>query len=228
MHKSQVIAIDGPAASGKSTVAAAVAKQMGIPYVNTGNMYRAVTLAAIEKGYENAEKSARVRILENILKKIDLRYVKSGDSMQLRLDGKNAGEALRAPIVAKLVSDVAASPAVRQWLVERQRKFTELGLIVMEGRDIGTVVFPDAAFKFFLTASPEIRAKRRLAQSDETLEGSTVESVAAEIAKRDEMDMTRKVAPLRKADEAITIDSSELTLEQVVSRIISYVEEANG
>ena len=228
MNKSQVIAIDGPAASGKSSVAAAVAKNMGIPYVNTGNMYRAVTLAAMREGYKNASKSERVQILEKILGKIDLRYVESDDTMHLRLDGKDVADAIRTPSVAKLVSDVATHPAVRQWLVERQRKFSKLGLIVMEGRDIGTVVFPDAAFKFFLTASPEVRAQRRLAQSDETLDGATVESVAAEIAERDKMDMTRAVAPLRKADDAIPIDSSAMALEQVVSKVVSSVEKANG
>jgi cytidylate kinase len=113
---------------------------------------------------------------------------------------------------------------VRSWLIDRQRSLSNLGLIIMEGRDIGTVIFPDARYKFFITASPEVRARRRLAQSGETPEGSTVASVAKEIAARDEMDSKRKIAPLKKADDAIFVDSSEMSVEEVVNFIASFVK----
>ncbi|NOY75097.1 MAG: (d)CMP kinase [Kiritimatiellaeota bacterium] len=225
MGKANVIAIDGPAASGKSSVAAAVAERLNIPYVNTGNMYRAVALAAMSEGYETADsETKRLEILSSVLKNIKLEYVESEGILRLLLDGENVEAAIRTPDVAEQVSAIAAVPEVRSWLVDLQRKFAELGLIVMEGRDIGTIVFPNADYKFFLTASPEIRAKRRLEQSGETFDGATLESVAAKIAKRDEMDTSRAVAPLRKANDAVLIDSSDKSLEQVVELVVSNVE----
>ena len=155
-----------------------------------------------------------------------MEYVKNSDGLlELKLNGKNIESEIRAPEVAKCVSFIAAIPEVRQWLVDSQRKFTALGMIVMEGRDIGTVVFPDARFKFFLTASPEVRAKRRLNQDGETPDGATIASVAEEIAKRDKMDMTRAVSPLKKADDALHIDCSSMTLDEVLDLIAANIDK---
>ena len=223
--KDNVIAIDGPAASGKSSAANMLAERLEIPYINTGNMYRAVTLAAMRKGF-TPKSDNQSGIIDEVLRNINLEYVKTEDKrLTLKLNGEDVESAIRAPEVAGCVSAVAAIPAVREWLVERQRKFASEGMIVMEGRDIGTVVFPNAQFKFFLTASPEVRAERRLNQAGETSEGATVASVAAEIAKRDKMDMTRKVAPLREADDAVHIDASNMTLEEVLNFMIDYIEK---
>ena len=223
MNKDNVIAIDGPAASGKSSIAALLADRLGIPYVNTGNMYRALTLAAIRNGF--AENDRNPSAVLSLLKEIKIDYNKDKNGcLQLKLNGEIVDTEIRTPEVSKLVSTVAALPEVREWLVARQRLFAEMGLIVMEGRDIGTVVFPNAKYKFFLTASPRVRAERRLAQSGETAENATIDSVAAEIAKRDEMDMKRKVAPLRQADDAIPVDSSSMSIDEVLEFIISRIE----
>lgn len=217
-----IIAIDGPAASGKSSIAERLAERLEIPYVNTGNMYRAVTLAAMRKGF--SADAPDYTILHDVLKEIMLDYVAGPDGkLLLELNGEPVDSEIRRPDVAKCVSVVAAWPAVRKWLVDRQRRFAGLGMIVMEGRDIGTVVFPNAQYKFFLTATPVVRAARRLKQEGESSEGATVASVAAEIAKRDEMDMNRKVSPLKRADDAVLVDSSDMTIEQVLDFIIDRI-----
>ncbi len=222
--KDNVIAIDGPAASGKSSVADLVAERLNIPYVNTGNMYRAITYVAMQHGF-SLQAVYKESLIPSVLQKTILDYVKGkNDKLVLKLNGKNVDSEIRSPEVAECVSSIAAIPKVREWLVERQRKFAELGLIVMEGRDIGTVVFPNAKYKFFLTASPEIRAKRRLGQDGESHKGATVASVAEEIAKRDQMDMNRKIAPLREAEDAIHIDSSNMNLESVLNTITTHIK----
>jgi len=219
-----VIAIDGPAASGKSTIASRVSAVLNITYVNTGNMYRAVTLFVMQqKGFTSDSPDATL-IVDNSLKKLKLEYVRNSDGLlQLQLNGKSVEQAIRAPDVAGNVSFIAAMPAVRKWLVEKQRQFAKLGMIVMEGRDIGTVVFPNAKYKFFLTASAEVRARRRLGQDGESFKGATVASVAKEIAKRDEMDINRKIAPLKQADDAILIDTSDMSIEEIVKFITNQI-----
>lgn len=218
--KPYVVAIDGPAASGKSSAAQRVAIALGIPYINTGNMYRAVTFAAL---------SARILppadsdTLEILLSQTTLEYRQTDSGYQLFLNGTRCGAEIRTPEVTSFVSAVAAVPEVRNWLMSRQRSIAESLSVVMEGRDIGTVVFPNAKFKFFLTATPRVRAERRLAQEGETIPGATVDSVAAEIAARDQLDSTRAVAPLCKAPDAILIDSSQLTLDQTVSAILKHI-----
>ena len=219
-----VVAIDGPAASGKSTVAALAAERLGVAYVNTGNMYRAVTLAALRRfGDDSFQADSAVEILDDI----NLEYADTGNGVvALRLNGEDVGAAIRSPEVAARVSEVAAVPEVRQWLVKRQRAFADKGMIVMEGRDIGTVVFPGAKYKFFLTASPEVRARRRLAQAGECRDGATVASVAKEIAERDKRDMERPVSPLKKADDAVLVDTSGMTVDGVVDFIVEKVTGA--
>ncbi|MBT3289423.1 MAG: (d)CMP kinase [Victivallales bacterium] len=215
------IAIDGPAASGKSTVAKLVAAALGGFYINTGDMYRAVTRAVLDAGIDaDVDPAAAV----SLLAKLDLRYRVVAGAPLLHLNGEPVQqESIRGPEVAGVVSFVARIAGVRDWLRERQRETRELGIIVMEGRDIGTVIFPDAAHKFFMTASPEVRAQRRLDQAGEVADGATLASVTAEIAERDRIDSTRKVAPLRPADDAIHIDTDALTPRQVADWIVARV-----
>jgi cytidylate kinase len=187
-------------------------------------MYRAITLFLMQKKLDLNALAAPDKI-NNLLNDLDLSFFKTEDGkICMKINGAAADSAIRSPEVAKHVSKIAAMENVRNWLIERQRTLSNLGLVIMEGRDIGTVIFPDAKYKFFITASPEVRAKRRLAQPGETPEGSTVASVAKEIAARDEMDSKRKIAPLKKADDAIFIDSSEMTVEEVVNRIASFIK----
>jgi len=215
------IAIDGPAASGKSTVARLVAARLGGSYINTGDMYRTVTRAALDAGLDpDAQPDAVVALLAGL----DLRYRLVDGVPVLHLnDQPVAQEGIRAPEVARQVSFVARIPGVRDWLRERQRETRTLGTIVMEGRDIGTVILPDASHKFFITASPEERARRRLAQAGEVADGATLASVAAEIAERDRIDSTRAVAPLRPAADAVHLHTDALTADQVADRIIACV-----
>lgn len=221
---SNVVAIDGPAASGKSTIANLVSKKLGIPYINTGNMYRAITLYLLDSGVDIDTLTDASS--EELLNSVTLDYVKTSDDLfEIELNGELPGDKIRAPRIASKVSPVAALPSVRTFLTEKQREFSKLGLIVMEGRDIGTVVFPQAKHKFFLTASPLVRAQRRLGQDGETIDGATVETVAAEIAKRDELDMNRAVAPLKQADDAVLVDTSDMSIDQVLECIASHVNQ---
>lgn len=219
------IALDGPAASGKSTVARLVAQKLGGCYLNTGDMYRTITWVAQTAGVDPARDPAGV---VRQLAAMELQYrVDAAGSPVLFLNGQAVPqERIRAPGVAAAVSHVAKIPEVRTWLLARQRETRSLGMIVMEGRDIGTVVFPEAKFKFFVTASPEVRARRRLAQGGETVAGATVASVAAEIAERDRIDSTRAVAPLRAAPDAVTLVTDDLTAEQVADLVVARVQSA--
>ena len=216
------IAIDGPAASGKSTVARLVARKLGGCYINTGDMYRTVTWMAQAAGVNPATDPAGV-VRQLATLDLQVRRDAGGQPVLFLNDRLVAQDSIRAPDVAAAVSYVARIPEVRNWLLERQRATCRLGIIVMEGRDIGTVVFPAARFKFFVTASPDVRARRRLAQGGETVSGATVASVAAEIAERDRLDSTRAVAPLRAAPDAVTISTDDLTAEQVADRIVAVV-----
>ena len=216
-----VIAIDGPAASGKSTIASKIAEVLNITYVNTGNMYRAITLFVMQRGFNPNAKDAD-QIVSCALNEITLDYIRKDGSLEL--NGESVNQAIRTPDVAKNVSFIAAMPIVRNWLVDKQRQFAKLGMIVMEGRDIGTVIFPNAKYKFFLTASPEVRAQRRLEQEGESLASDTIATVAAEIAKRDEMDMNRAVAPLKQADDAMLIDTSDMTVDEIVDYITNKID----
>ena len=225
MHESrEQITLDGPAASGKSTLASMVAEKLSAYYVNTGDMYRTLTWAVMERNIDvNDEQDKIVALLDTI----DIKYtLAEGQNLVLSCEGEIVEYSqIRAPQITQNVSIVAAIPEVRQWLVTRQRQSAELGLIVMEGRDIGTVVFPQANYKFYVTASPLVRAQRRLAQDGEVVEGATVEKVAADIARRDEMDMNRKVSPLRPAEDSVLVDTSEMNIEQAVDAIIAVVQE---
>jgi cytidylate kinase len=218
------VAIDGPAASGKSTVARLLAKRIGGYYINTGDMYRAVSWVALTHGVDPVANPAGV---VKLLADCDLRYRIVDDVPTLFLNNEVVPqEAIRSPEVSAIVSPVAAIPEVREWMLDRQRECKEVGIVIMEGRDIGTVIFPDAKFKFFVTASPMERARRRLAQKGEVAEGATLESVAADIARRDEIDSTRAVAPLRPAENAVTIMTDGITAEEVADLLATAIRNA--
>lgn len=224
----QVIAIDGPAASGKSTIASMLAAKLHIPYINTGNMFRAITMYALDSGIDLNEKCDD-EIFAPLLANLQLGYEKtvSGD-YELRVNGNNPGPRLRSPEVAAYVSPVATVPVVREYLKKIQRESAKLGLVVMEGRDIGTVIFPDAAYKFFLTATPEERARRRLAQDGETFDGATLESVARDIAERDRIDSSRAIAPLKPAEDAEIVDTTPMSIDEVIEYLARRIDNGRS
>ncbi len=202
-----VIAIDGPAGAGKSSVAKAVAQKLGATYLDSGAMYRVVALAALRAGRPPAELAEEV--------KIELR------DGRVELNGEDVTSAIRTPQVSEAASRAAADPAVRRALVAMQRRFLSNGEWVAEGRDIGTVVAPDAAVKVFLTASAHERARRRAAEL-----GADPETVLAEQAVRDERDRTRKHSPLEPASGAVVLDTTEMTLDEVGERVVELARGA--
>lgn len=207
------IAIDGPSGAGKSTVAKALAKRLKIPYVDTGAMYRAIAYAYLEGG--------RPEDLEKFLKTMPLKISPEG----IYYKGKLLDKELRTSEVTMLSSSLSKEAPVRQYLLEDQRRLGQDHNVVMEGRDIGTVVLKDAAFKFFLTADVDLRAKRRHEQNIEKGLESNLEEVKEDLLKRDQQDLHREIAPLKQARDAILIDSSHLTLEETVEKMAQYVEE---
>ncbi len=208
-----VVAIDGPAGSGKSTVARKLAEALELEYLDTGAMYRSVTFAALSNGID-PEDGDKVAVLAREVR-IDLR----SDGSVL-VDGVDATTQIRGPEVSRSVSAVAANSEVRAELVSRQREWARRrGGGVLEGRDIGTVVFPAARLKVYLTAQPEVRAARRAREVTDL----DYDSVAADLARRDEYDSTRRHDPLREADDALIVDTSELTIDQVVELLVERV-----
>ena len=215
------VAIDGPAASGKSTVARLLAGRIGGYYINTGDMYRTLAWTALSRGI-NPERDPDGVVA--MLSSCDVHYRIVDGKPLLHRNGEPVPQAaIRAPEVSGVVSQVARSPALRDWMLEKQRECRSLGIIIMEGRDIGTVIFPDAKFKFFVTASPMERARRRFAQKGEVPEGATVESVAADIARRDEIDSNRPVAPLKPAADAEIIQTDGYTAEEVTELLAKKI-----
>jgi CMP/dCMP kinase len=209
----RVIAIDGPAGSGKSTVARAVADRLGLAYLDTGAMYRAVTFAALRRGVDPDEQAP----VGKLAREFELEMHPDGS---IEVDGVDASIEIRGPEVTRAVSIVAANREVRAELRRRQRAWAEqAGGGVIEGRDIGTVVFPDATLKVYLDARPEVRAARR---SKEVTELS-YETVAADLARRDALDQGREHAPLREAPDAIIVDTSDLSVEQIVEQILEHL-----
>ncbi len=210
MSAPQVIAMDGPAASGKSSVAREVAAKLGWIYVNTGNMYRAATSAVLQAGVSPENEAAVLEVIEDG----DFQCsVESGRSV-IRVNGRDVESELNSEAINRGVSHVAKIPQVREKLVAMQRAVGQAHPSVMEGRDIGTVVFPDALVKFYIDASEEVRAKRRGLQGH-----------ADTVRERDRMDSTRKIAPLVAATDALVVDSSDLTLNEVVERILELLRE---
>ena len=216
------IAIDGPAGAGKSTIAKLVSKTFGIIYLDTGAMYRAVALKAVNEGIDTSSVSALSKLVECIDIKIDY----SMGEQRIFVDGKDVTSLIRTPEVSIGASNVAVVPEVRLKMVELQRAIAKENSVVMDGRDIGTYVLPDADFKFFLTASVEERAKRRfLEQTQKGLTGISLEEVKKDIEYRDNNDSNREFAPLKKADDAIVVDTTSLNIEPVAEKIIGYIKD---
>ena len=210
----RVVAIDGPAGAGKSTVARALANVLNVPYLDTGAMYRGVTFAALQQNIDTNDATA--------IGELSRRIVFDITETTLHIDGVDATEAIRGSAVTAAVSAVAANPIVREDLRTRQRQWvSEHGGGVVEGRDIGTVVFPDATLKVYLTASARVRAERRVAQS-----GGDVNAIAASIAERDHQDSTRADSPLREASDSVTVDTSDRGIDDVVRQLLALVDEA--
>lgn len=222
---SRTIAIDGPAASGKSVLAEKIAARVGYFYLDTGLMYRAVTNEAIRRGIPIADEAAVTRLAEAIVINVLPQSQEADGHAVVTVDGREVSGELKTPQVDRNVSAVAAYAGVRQVMVEQQRRIAERGKIVMAGRDIGTVVLPDAGCKIFLTASVEARARRRMA--DRTARGQevTFEAMRDEISKRDAFDSSRDVAPLRPADDAVYLDNSDLTIDETVERVLTIMHK---
>jgi len=209
----KVIAIDGPAGSGKSTVARRLAEHLGLDYLDTGAMYRAVTFAALRHGIDPADADR----VANLARAVDLEVSIKG----VQVEGVDATIEIRGPEVSRAVSVVAANPEVRTELVRRQREWAhEHRGGVLEGRDIGTVVFPDARLKVYLTARPDVRAERRAAE----VTGLDYETVAADMARRDALDAARDESPMRQPDDALVFDTTDLTIDEVVEALARRID----
>lgn len=215
------IAIDGPSGAGKSTIASMLAKELGILHLDTGAMYRAVGLKILRLGIDFLDEKVISEILANT--EIDIKFE---DGVQkVYLDGENVNSLIRLHEVSKAAAATSSLRCVREKLAQAQRDIAQKYDMVLDGRDIGTYVLPDAKFKFFLTASEEVRAKRRYEELKEKGQNIDYNTVLEDIKKRDIMDMTREIAPLKKATDAVVIDSSDMTPDQVVQTMIKYIKE---
>jgi len=218
-----VIAIDGYASTGKSTLSKRLATHLGFTYVDTGYMFRVIALLVIEKNWLN-DNEIMLAPLAAALPQLEFSWIdQPNGEKQMAINGKIYGEELRTPQVSNLVSQVATIPAVRTHLLEQQRALSKAASVVMDGRDIGTVVFPNAQHKFFLNASAAIRAQRRFDEMQ--LKGITgsYEEVLANVIERDRLDSSRAIAPLKKAKDAIAIDTSSLTVDQVFALLCDHL-----
>jgi cytidylate kinase len=228
----KIITIDGPAASGKSTVARLLAEKLGASFLDTGAMYRAVTLAAMQAGVDMSDEEKLLEVMETS----EFQFSLSDDKMAVRIDGIDVTEQIRRPQITANARYVASSPKAREKLVQMQRRFAAgRGKIVTEGRDQGTVAFSDADIKFYLTAAPIERARRRQAElrakgsnvprPSKTGRGESLEQIQKAIEERDKSDESRAVGPLRPAKDAIVVDTTDLSIEEVVEKLLGYVKE---
>lgn len=215
----RIITVDGPSGTGKSTVAKALALRLGFRHLDTGAMYRAVTFAALEERLDLGPPDARA--VHAMLDRLDLTLDEAGGVL---LNGERLEECLREDRVTNAVSAVSALPQVREHMVRMQRAFGAQGNLVAEGRDLGSVVFPDAAFKFYLDASAEERARRRTRQNVDRGEAAKQVKVLADQARRDRLDSERKVSPLTVTDEMIRIDTTSISAEEVVDLMVKRIE----
>lgn len=215
------IAIDGPAASGKSTIAKQIAKRLNITYIDTGAMYRGVTLAVLRKKVAIDE----VEQIKEILADIQLSFEFVNESQHLFLNNEDVEEAIRSVEVSQNVSAISALDFVREDLVARQRDMAKKHSVVMDGRDIGTVVLPEADYKFFFVASPEIRAQRRFEENiTRGITSQSFEELKADIIRRDEYDSTREHSPLKQAEDAIALDTGQGSMEENVESVLQYLD----
>lgn len=212
------IAIDGPAGAGKSTIAKAVAKSLGYYYVDTGALYRGLAFGLMQKGVPFADEKA----VENEIKNIDVELLYENGVQKVFCNGTDCSTLIRTSEIGEGASVISQYASVRGKLLDLQRNVARRHSCVMDGRDIGSVVLPHANKKFFLTASPEVRARRRTLEFREKGEPANYENILEEVKKRDERDMNRAVAPLKQVEDAIFIDSSDLNIEEVVDRILAY------
>ena len=218
------VAIDGPAGAGKSTIAKAAAKKLGFIYVDTGALYRAVGVYSLRNGVDTTDGEAVAETLPSV--SVELKFQ---DGVQhVYLNGEDVSEEIRTPKASMAASHVSAVPAVRQFLFDLQRDIAAKNNCIMDGRDIGTVVLADSPCKIFLTATAEERARRRHLQNLEKGDSTPYETVLAELNARDAQDMSRKTDPLRQAEDAVLVDSTNMTPEQVVEAILSIVEAVYG
>src|ERR1700755_3183270 len=220
MTKPFIVAIDGPSGAGKSTLGRRLARELGLLYIDTGAMYRAVALACARAGVA----TSRAERVGEIARHASIRLEGDPDSLRVLLDGRDVSAEIRGEGVGREASVVSAVPEVRRELVKRQREMGMAGSgVVLDGRDIGTVVFPDADVKFFLTAVPEERARRRLDEEQASERGASFEATLADINERDLRDATRDDSPLRIADDAVVIDTTEFSIDEVFERMLRTV-----
>lgn len=216
-----VIAIDGPAGSGKSTVAKGVAKKLGYLYIDTGAMYRALTLKALKENIDIDNESSLIKLSRNL----DIKLETKDGSSKVFLDGKNVTEEIRTLSISRKVKFIARVKGVRQNMVRLQRTLAQNSVgSVMEGRDIGTVVFPDAKYKFYLDASIEERVRRRFKEFESKGLNVSLTDIEKDVKERDHTDKTRNVAPLKKAETAVYIDTTSMTIKEVVAEVLNRIE----
>ena len=225
MNGHYAIAIDGPSGAGKSSLARAAAAQFGFIYVDTGAIYRTVGLAAYRRGLDRHDENAVKAMLPEL--KIEMRYNEAGEQ-RMFLNGDDVSAEIREPEISICASDVSALPAVRAFLLEMQRHMAREHSVIMDGRDIGTVVLPQAELKIFLTASAKARADRRLLELRRKGIESSFEEVLRDIEYRDEQDTARAAAPLKKADDAVLVDTSDIDFEQSLALLCGIIEKRLG
>ena len=216
-----VVAVDGPAGAGKSSISKIVAKKLGYLYIDTGAMYRSVTWAVLHNHIDVNNQKA----VEALLPELDLTMEASDDSCKVFIAGQDVTDFIRTPQVNNAVSIVASYKGVRQYLVERQRLMAEAGGVILDGRDIGSVVLPNAELKIYLTASVEARAMRRYLEVKGTVNEQTLEDIKDSVMQRDDMDKNRKESPLIQVEDAVLVDSSEMTFDETVEHILHLVQE---
>lgn len=215
------VAVDGPAGAGKSSISKIVAKKLGYLYIDTGAMYRSVTWAVLHNHIDVNNQKA----VEALLPELDLTMEASDDSCKVFIAGQDVTDFIRTPQVNNAVSIVASYKGVRQYLVERQRLMAEAGGVILDGRDIGSVVLPNAELKIYLTASVEARAMRRYLEVKGTVNEQTLEDIKESVMQRDDMDKNRKESPLIQVEDAVLVDSSEMTFDETVEHILHLVQE---
>ena len=215
------VAIDGPAGAGKSTLAKAAAAELGYIYIDTGALYRAVALACIKNEVSIGDEDA----VKALLPEIDIRLVFFNGEQHILLNDADVSDEIRKENVSMAASRVSAIPDVRAFLLELQRSFAKRDNVIMDGRDIGTVVLPSAQVKIFLTASPEKRARRRVLQLQEKGEQADFDKILFDIVQRDFNDTNRKTAPLKPAENSITVDTTDMTLDEAVEKIVEIIKE---
>jgi len=215
-----IIAIDGPAGAGKSTVARILAQKLGFLYVDTGAMYRALTLKVLEEKIDIKDTPKIIEVASGT--NIDL--INNQDrSLKVLLDERDVSSQIRQPAITKFVSDIAKIKGVREVMLKLQRRFGERGNCVLDGRDIGTVVFPDAHKKFYIDADFKERVRRRHKELNDLGQNVTLSDVESDLRNRDTIDSTRNIAPLKKADDAVYIDTTNMSVEEVINRVLSYI-----